>query len=406
MSKMWVILPAALLPLLVASTRPDCSRTDYDKCIEIADPLVKEAHLVFPDNINDIDQVCATWNRFVDCLKRYTDDCFTDQQKRLFNRAVESPIESVHEMCTNPGYQIEYLKYAPCIKSTIVQRIHCGPQYSLLVDQVDQGDIISKSTLCCSHDRFKQCVQRETRRLCDLGKPDGAATKFATQIIDKALRFLQEQCLNYIPNSGDCQLQVDPHSGRSDALGITTWGAETEGVFPSASPSGGPSTNPWGSTGFFKNRADAASVSPSGDFLGARSRPGSYGRASWSDSSAGQALGSNTVQMYPEVSSTKSTRPEWSSSSSAGWDGRLQSTSPSVIGSTRGSVRSFSSSGMPVEVTSETWYPAAGNPMSNEVDAPNKLGLQKPKNSGISLGSPGGVCYIIMLVINVVVVRY
>lgn len=49
-----------------------------------------------------------------------------------------------------------------------------------------------------SHDRFKQCVQRETRRLCDRGVVDGPATRFATQIIDKALNFLQDQCLNYM----------------------------------------------------------------------------------------------------------------------------------------------------------------------------------------------------------------
>lgn len=101
---MWRTLSLTLLPIL-ANARMDCSRTEYDKCIKIADPLVKEAHLVFPDNLNDIDQVCNTWNLFVDCLKIYTDQCFTDQQRRQFNRAVESPIESVHEMCTQPSYQ-------------------------------------------------------------------------------------------------------------------------------------------------------------------------------------------------------------------------------------------------------------------------------------------------------------
>lgn len=96
----WWIL---LLPLTKART--DCSRIEYDKCVRIADPLVKEAHLVFPDNINDIDQVCNIWNQFVDCLKQYTEECFTDQQRRQFNRAVESPIESVHQMCMQPSYQ-------------------------------------------------------------------------------------------------------------------------------------------------------------------------------------------------------------------------------------------------------------------------------------------------------------
>lgn len=49
-----------------------------------------------------------------------------------------------------------------------------------------------------SHDRFRRCVAREVRRMCDRGVPNGRAVKFAEQIIDKALSFLQDQCLNYM----------------------------------------------------------------------------------------------------------------------------------------------------------------------------------------------------------------
>lgn len=95
--------------LLVAVSSADihleCSRNEYDRCIRIADPLIREAHLVFPDNMDDIDLVCRTWNKFVDCIKKYTDKCFSDQQRRQFNKAVENPIESVHQMCMQPHYQ-------------------------------------------------------------------------------------------------------------------------------------------------------------------------------------------------------------------------------------------------------------------------------------------------------------
>lgn len=83
----------------------DCNRSEYDRCVRIADPLVKEAHLVFPDNMRDIEMVCQTWNKFVDCIRKYTDKCFNDQQRRQFNKAVENPIESVHQMCSQPHYQ-------------------------------------------------------------------------------------------------------------------------------------------------------------------------------------------------------------------------------------------------------------------------------------------------------------
>lgn len=33
-----------------------------------------------------------------------------------------------------------------------------------------------------------------------------------------------------------------------------------------------------------------------------------------------------------------------------------------------------------VRTTTETWYPAAGSHVGNEVDEPNQLGLSKPKS--------------------------
>lgn len=130
----------------------------------------------------------------------------------------------------------------------------------------------------------------------------------------------------------------DPYADRTDSLVISTSSSETqpwstfqearpkEDIFASVSPSR--PTYPWGSSSFPTSRTfpTGRSVSPSSDYLGSRTRPGSYGRASWGEANGNQALGSNTVQMYPDVSSTRSTRPEWSSSP---WDSRQSSTSPS-----------------------------------------------------------------------------
>lgn len=45
------------------------------------------------------------WSQFVDCVKRYTDRCFTESHRQEFNKAVESPVDSVHQMCTVTKYQ-------------------------------------------------------------------------------------------------------------------------------------------------------------------------------------------------------------------------------------------------------------------------------------------------------------
>ncbi|CAH0548548.1 unnamed protein product [Brassicogethes aeneus] len=379
-------IPIFLFPL-ISLARLDCSRSEYERCIRIADPLVKEARLVFPDNMNDIDLVCKTWNSFVDCLKFYTENCFTDLQRKQFNRAVESPIESVHQMCMQPSYQKEYLQYATCIKNTIIQNINCGPHYNLLVEQVSQGDVISKSTLCCSQDRFKQCVQRETRRHCDRGMLDGPASKFAGQTIDKALSFLQEQCSNYIPNSGDCAvntdsvLYADPLSISTSPSEVYPWSTvndiQGKEVAPSRVPPVPSSTHTW-LPSTMDQSTNTQDIKTTDNMLGKRTRPSSYGRSSsWSESSR-VPLSGNTVQMYPEVPSTPTSRPDWATVST--WNVMGQKPDPRDLPQNDGTFRSTM-----VQTSSETWYPAAGNQLNNEVDEPNQLGLKKPRNTSSSV---------------------
>lgn len=183
-----------------------CLRSEYQRCVHMADPLLKDARYIFPDNMADIDFVCGTWSQFVTCVKRYIDRCFTESRRQEFNKAVENPVDSVYQMCTVPQYQNEYLVHATCIKSTLTEDSHCGRHYRQLVEQVS-GDV-ERVSLCCSHHRFRECVLDQTSRQCDRPRPgaptSGSASRFARQILDKALSFLRDQCSNFIPNSGEC----------------------------------------------------------------------------------------------------------------------------------------------------------------------------------------------------------
>lgn len=429
-----LLIVLTILVLPSTSLQYDCSRTEYNRCVQIADPLVREAHLIFPDNLDDIDLVCRTWNKFVDCLKRYTDRCFSDQQRLQFNKAVENPIESVHQMCMQPPYQKEYLKYAPCIKSTITEKSHCGPQYSLLVEQVNQGEVISKTTLCCSHDRFKQCVLRETRRLCDRGVTNGQASVFANQIIDKALSFLQDQCSNYIPNSADCSYPSyhTPDSiSYNDPISISTSPSEVypwstihdvapKEIQPSRVSPPKVSTISWlPSSSISSDSSTHFQDSSSTQFLGSRTRPASYGRSSsWAETPVNTQPGINSIYTHLETASTQSSRPDWATISSwnvvnqqnpgvrnpTGMEGNQRESGTNtnfnpgsldnpynkpLDGNKQNNPNPFKpmvTTQRPLIVTSsstETWYPAAGNQIDNEVEEPNQQGWRKPKNSGV-----------------------
>ena len=36
-----------------------CLRSEYQRCVRMADPLLKDARYIFPDNMADIDFVCG-----------------------------------------------------------------------------------------------------------------------------------------------------------------------------------------------------------------------------------------------------------------------------------------------------------------------------------------------------------
>ncbi|XKL64035.1 hypothetical protein PGB90_004121 [Kerria lacca] len=183
--------------LIIKTCHGQCSKEEYKKCVILADPLLKDSLLIYPDNLKDIDRVCRTWSQFVDCIKRYTDLCFTENKRKEFNKAVESPVDLVHQMCTSTDYQNDYLKHAPCMRATLTDDSHCGRHYRHLVSQVF-GEPATPA-LCCSLFRFRECLLDQTQRSCNKD-----AYPFAKQILDKAMGFLQDQCSSYKPDQIDC----------------------------------------------------------------------------------------------------------------------------------------------------------------------------------------------------------
>uniref|UniRef100_A0ABD2XLD0 Uncharacterized protein n=1 Tax=Trichogramma kaykai TaxID=54128 RepID=A0ABD2XLD0_9HYME len=210
-----IFVSAALLLgwSLWAVNGQSCAEDRIRKCIAVAEPMLKDPHLIFPDNMNDIDNVCRTWSNFVDCVKRYIDKCFSKVRKDQFNSAVEPPINSVHQMCSKSSYQAEYLQYASCIKATVIEPEHCGSHYSFLVSEVSR-ESVRKPNLCCAYHNFRSCVILKTRMRCDGNKVEGVAARFSRQVLDKAFHFLQDQCASHIPDTGKCSSMI-PHGMRS-----------------------------------------------------------------------------------------------------------------------------------------------------------------------------------------------
>merc|ERR1719232_2429487 len=127
--------------LVSCQSRLDCRTDTLNTCIKLADPLLEDPRYVFPANTEDINHVCnvlfpKTWSEFVSCIKRYTSDCLTADQRADFNRAVGDSINSVHKMCTNEAYKTDYFRHADCIKEKSMNPEHCGDFYTRMIEMM------------------------------------------------------------------------------------------------------------------------------------------------------------------------------------------------------------------------------------------------------------------------------
>jgi len=234
------------LSLVNSQNRLDCRTDTLNTCIKLADPLLEDPRYVFPSNTEDINHVCnvlfpKTWSEFVSCIKRYTNDCLTANQRSDFQRAVGDSINSVHKMCTNQDYKNDYLLHADCIKEKSTSSAYCGSHYSRLVDQVKGVQPASQREICCSHGSFKECVIHETASCAHDSTSNGmSAQGFARAMLDKSLGFLLKQCQDYVPSTNDCpgfQKPLEKQPRFDDSPGVTEENKYSGGMyFPSGAP--------------------------------------------------------------------------------------------------------------------------------------------------------------------------
>ncbi|XP_058806938.1 uncharacterized protein LOC131673171 isoform X2 [Phymastichus coffea] len=382
--------------LLGLASGQSCSEDKVRKCISIAEPMLKDPHLIFPDNTNDIDSVCRTWSNFVDCIRRYIDKCFSKLRKDQFNSAVEPPIASVHQMCSVSSYQTEYLQYAGCIKSTVIEPEHCGPHYSALVNEVSQ-ETVRKANLCCAYHNFRSCAILKTRLRCDANREEGIAARFSRQVLDKAFRFLQDQCLNYIGDAGRCASLISSSrlgEGRSVSLDSS---AQSNGARLGAPRASGkpahldvyrakPSdlhdsvTSP---PSFGSDNLEVATASgQQQQQQQQQQRHGSGAKEGDEPPARAEASGSRKAEPShhtPPIIDNSATPTQRSSGYGRGINWAPSSSSSSSIGTTKDipdwATNTWLAHGQ--ELTTEEIYPAAGSFGGNNIDEPNQQGLSR-----------------------------
>ncbi len=93
-----------------------------------------------------------TWSEFIACIKSFTSNCLSSNQRSEFNRAVGDSINSVHKMCTNDDYKsgekLSFLKRAYLVHV----RFGGGKHYK---ESITLNSQVELSRLCLILDFFK-----------------------------------------------------------------------------------------------------------------------------------------------------------------------------------------------------------------------------------------------------------
>lgn len=178
----WLACVVTAAAALTNGRGPSNCESKLHNCTDLVKPFLNDLRYMFPTTIEDVDDMCKMWSRFVDCIRRYVTDCATEDQRSKFNNAVGDSIDTVHAICSSERYQKEYLQNASCFRKVSVD--NCGVFYTAMVDQVT-NPASRHDHICCSYSQFKSCVSEPLLRLCG---------NRARTIMDHSMAFLIDRC--------------------------------------------------------------------------------------------------------------------------------------------------------------------------------------------------------------------
>ncbi|XP_065300845.2 uncharacterized protein [Dermacentor albipictus] len=182
MNLAWLACVVTTAAALANARGPSSCESKLHNCTDLVKPFLNDLRYMFPTTIEDVDDMCKMWSRFVDCIRRYVTDCATEDQRSKFNNAVGDSIDTVHAICSSERYQKEYLQNASCFRKVSVD--NCGVFYTAMVDQVT-NPASRHDHICCSYSQFKSCVSEPLLRLCG---------NRARTIMDHSMAFLIDRC--------------------------------------------------------------------------------------------------------------------------------------------------------------------------------------------------------------------
>ncbi|XP_022693839.1 uncharacterized protein LOC111263205 [Varroa jacobsoni] len=385
----FILVMLAYFPRNSIARPSDCAPR-LRNCTEMVRPFLHDLKYMFPTTINDVDNMCKMWSDFVDCVRRYTKDCATQEQRNRFNQAVGDSVDTVHAICSSDKYQKEYLQSASCFRKVSVD--NCGSHYNDLVEEVTNA-VANNDHICCSYSKFRSCVSEPLLRLCG---------SRARTIMDHSMDFLIHRCSS---KSFSLSYECPKSRGRvvfneslTDAVPSTLAPSHTDMLPPTVVRSTFPTVTMTSSDqhdlrsdfmeGFIRASGSPGSVSPSSG--------SPWGSSFSSDSSGSPANGSGDrnrrLGAHADFAGDQSRKSKMSSSTnhnrSLGSSGFISSSSSSNIGRAGSSLFGSSMDYSSVSGTvSQTSSGRDRSPNSGRSNRPHSFASSRLQRNYESVGS-------------------
>ncbi|KAF8788113.1 hypothetical protein HNY73_009648 [Argiope bruennichi] len=158
-----------LISCTVQANEPKCESHEVMKCLSKQNQAVNEGRLFFPDTQQKLREYCKHLMDGLDCARRFIDECFTEEDKQIYQNLTHDMVGMNVELCTTGSpLSIRFLKHVNCYKNLSDRFRICSDRYigNIVVVQKQSQEEQIKMT-CCTVNEYSRCMRNAIEGRCE-----------------------------------------------------------------------------------------------------------------------------------------------------------------------------------------------------------------------------------------------
>lgn len=112
----------------------------------------------------NVTKLCSEFHIVTICMNKYINKCMTLSQSREFKVIMEGPKSMMDEVCMGGELEMKFTNHSKCIRT--INGAHCYQGFNNSTSLSRRENSTSAAEVCCSLDRFLECIQEVTYDVC------------------------------------------------------------------------------------------------------------------------------------------------------------------------------------------------------------------------------------------------